>query len=101
MSSIERIYVWIPEPVEGFDDRELSNELESWLDENEGGYTFVDEDGETVAPCVIVREPRAGEARGLYEQRENGNLQILGYSVAVPERLRELTDAAFNAVCCG
>lgn len=102
MSTVTRTFVWIPEPVEGFDDDQLITDLQAWVDENEAGFTFTDDLlDEVVEPSVIVRAPRGTEARGLYERHENGNLQILRYSIAAPERVRELTDAAFNAVCCG
>ena len=50
---------------------------------------------------VSVRPARAGEAGGTYYRKANGNLQILGYSLEVPEDLRELQERAFALFCSG
>lgn len=44
---------------------------------------------------VTIRNPRGGEAEATYRRSEHG-LQILGYSIPVPEPLREAIDAAWN-----
>jgi hypothetical protein len=52
---------------------------ERWLDDNEGDF------------CIFVRPAREDECAGLYEGE-----QILGYSIAVPDGVRELTDRAWE-----
>ena len=48
---------------------------------------------------VCVRPARAGEAPGTYYRTASGNLQILGYSLEMPENLQELSDAAWQKFC--
>jgi D-alanine-D-alanine ligase-like ATP-grasp enzyme len=48
---------------------------------------------------VTVRPARAGEASGCYIVRANGNLQILGYSLDIPEDLQDLREAAWELYC--
>ena len=48
---------------------------------------------------VQVRPTRAGEAPGIYYRTESGGLQILGYSLEMPEDLRDLSDAAWERFC--
>ena len=48
---------------------------------------------------VQVRPARAGEAPGTYYRTASGNLQILGYSLEMPENLQELSDAAWQKFC--
>lgn len=58
---------------------------EEWLTEHEGDHL-----------SIGVREVQGNEAAGTYEVREGGDLQILGYSIPVPERVKELTDTAWE-----
>jgi hypothetical protein len=48
---------------------------------------------------VSVRPTRAGEAPGTYYQKAIGDLQILGYSLEVPEDLTDLSEKAWNLFC--
>jgi hypothetical protein len=48
-----------------------------------------------------VRKARSGEAPGHYFEQDDGNLQILGYSVLLPEDIEELIHLAFNLFCSG
>jgi len=48
---------------------------------------------------VQVRPARAGEAPGTYYRTASGGLQILGYSLEMPEDLRNLSDAAWEKFC--
>jgi len=51
---------------------------------------------------VTVRPTRAGEASGTYLVRDNGNLQILGYSLSIEDTcpgLHEIQEAAFAKFC--
>jgi hypothetical protein len=73
-----------------------SGEYDAELARLEDCYT--DREGET-RYTVSVRKARDGEAPGTYLTRENGNRQILGYSIEKPEDLIELQEAAFNRFC--
>ena len=46
---------------------------------------------------VTIRAPRRGEALATYERSVGGDLQILGYSIPVPEALNEAVEKARNA----
>jgi len=48
---------------------------------------------------VYVRRSRKGEVSGTYLERNDGSLQILGYSVEIPQDLADLTEKAWNAYC--
>jgi hypothetical protein len=48
---------------------------------------------------VSVRPARGGEASGTYYRRASGDLQILGYSLEVPEDLSDLSEAAWQNYC--
>ena len=48
---------------------------------------------------VTVRPARAGKASGIYYRQPNGNLQILGYSLEIPEDLQDLREAAWERFC--
>ena len=48
---------------------------------------------------VSVRPARGGEAGGTYYRQASGNLQILGYSLEVPEDLHDLSEAAWQKFC--
>lgn len=55
---------------------------------------------ETDTPyCVRVRKARSGEAPGTYVRQASGNLQILGYSIEMPEDLHDLSAAAWEKFC--
>jgi hypothetical protein len=85
-----RHYDWIPEwlgaPTTARE-REAANErAQAYLDEHEGDDL-----------CIVVRRPRRGEAAGVYEREiRHGKLQILDYSVDVPEDVRDLLDRAYH-----
>jgi len=48
---------------------------------------------------VSVRPTRSGEAPGTYYRKAMGDLQILGYSLEVPEDLTDLSEKAWNLFC--
>jgi len=48
---------------------------------------------------VMVRPARAGEAPGTYYRTASGNLQIVGYSLEMPEDLHDLSEAAWEKFC--
>lgn len=71
--------------------------LQQAYDDLEDDTSWVDEvSGETVTPCVVVRKPRLGEAEGTYQVTWGGGLQILGYTIPVPEALRLLGEQAWS-----
>lgn len=43
---------------------------------------------------VEIRTPRRGEAEGTYYRRPDGTLQILGYSIPVPDRFYDALEVA-------
>lgn len=92
-------FVFIPEIPEGWSEDDFINRLQAAVDLLEADASWDDENGETVRPWIVVRLPRHGEARGTYEVRADQTLQILGFTVAVPEGLRRLREQAFEAVC--
>jgi hypothetical protein len=57
---------------------------------------WTDDSGAVVRPSIQVRAGRRDEAAGTYYRRSNGTLQILGYSIPVPEALMALTDEAWE-----
>ncbi len=46
---------------------------------------------------VEIRAPRRGEAPGTYARRSDGTLQILGFSIPVPEALDHVLNKALDA----
>jgi len=48
---------------------------------------------------VSVRPTRSGEAPGTYYRKASGDLQILGYSLEIPEDLTDLSEEAWNLFC--
>lgn len=48
---------------------------------------------------VSVRPAHGGEASGTYYRRANGDLQILGYSLEMPEDLSDLSESAWQKYC--
>ena len=48
---------------------------------------------------VLVRPARSGEAPGTYYRTASGGLQILGYSLEMPDDLQDLSDAAWEKFC--
>ena len=85
-----RHYDWIPEwlgaPTTASEREAADERAQAYLDEHEGDDL-----------CIVVRRPRRDEAAGLYEREiRNGRLQILGYSVEVPEDVRDLIDRAYQ-----
>lgn len=71
------------------------------VDEMEGSVSWVDDDGNTVRPSVVCRPPRRGEAPGIYLEKSNGDLQILGYTVPKPDALQDLLNRAWDRACRG
>jgi hypothetical protein len=47
---------------------------------------------------VEIRKPRRGEAVATYYRKRDGTLQILGYSIPVPEAFSEAEQDAINSV---
>ena len=72
------------------------DEYEAACDRLERCYTSAEGD---TRYTVTVRPARVGEASGTYVRRENGNLQILGYSIEKPDDLRDLSEVAWNLFC--
>jgi len=60
----------------------------SWLSGHEGD-----------ALSISVRSTRRGEAAGTYQITHRGDRQILGFSIPVPELIRELIQAACEHAC--
>lgn len=51
---------------------------------------------------VTVREPRRGEAEGhTYYAKDDGTLQILGFSISVPDAYSDDSRHCYEAVCSG
>jgi hypothetical protein len=78
-------YVWIVAGAPSI----LSNEAiaEAYVSEmNDRGWS------------VEVRAPRRGEAEGTYYRKRDGTLQVLGYSVPVPEEFRLDSDRVCDAL---
>jgi hypothetical protein len=64
---------------------------------NDIGYQWRDESG--VEPVEFeVRGSRQGEAEGTYYVRRDGTLQILGYSIPVPEDLHRVIQESWDAL---
>ena len=72
------------------------SEYEAECDRLESCYTDLESD---TLYRVSVRPCRAGEASGTYLRRAGGDLQILGYSIEMPDDLHDLSEAAFNRYC--
>lgn len=43
-----------------------------------------------------VRSPRGGEAEGTYYRKNDGTLQITGYSIETPEAVRDVLNRAWD-----
>lgn len=80
-------------------DPDMIEAFQAAVDEMEGSVSWVSDDGNTVRPSVVCRPPRHGEAAGVYLERSNGDLQILGYTVPTPDALRDLLNRAWNRAC--
>jgi hypothetical protein len=86
-----REYIWYTDestwaPDGSYVDVDKLNALaEDWLDEHEGDEVAIN--------VWLVSE---GQASGIYEIQANGNWQILGYSISVPEDVHDLTDRAWE-----
>ena len=50
---------------------------------------------------ILARTPRRGEAPALYGEREDGDLQILGYSIGVPSDVDDIRQEAWRLYCEG
>jgi hypothetical protein len=50
---------------------------------------------------VFVRPSMSGYASGTYMWMKNGDLQILGYSVDVPDDFEAIREKAWNLFCSG
>ena len=50
---------------------------------------------------IYARMPRQGEASGTYGVKTNGDLQILGYTIPLPDPVRDLMDKAWGRFCEG
>jgi hypothetical protein len=75
---------WGPADVTPDEDRAACTRMEAQLNEHAPtGFSF------------RVRLARKGEAAGTYLDLCTGSLQILGYSIPVPERVREMVDVAY------
>lgn len=75
---------WGEAEVTQDEDRAACARMETYLDDHAPvGYSF------------RVRRARQGEAAGTYLDLCTGTLQILGYSLPVSERVREMVDAAY------
>lgn len=79
--------------------RDMVDDLQAAVDELEVAVRLADDDGAVTRPSVTYRTPRRGEATGTYRCRADGSLQILGYSLPVPEELRDLLDQAWEHAC--
>lgn len=81
-------YTWIPDAMAwGSETTDAEHEIacmraENWLTENEGPNL-----------SISVRPAHQGEACGIYRGQ-----QILGFSIPVPEEIRELLDEAWDYV---
>lgn len=81
-------YTWV---VDEWGDVSVSDEesdaacerAEEWLTEHEGNDV-----------SISVRRVRRGECAGIYEGQ-----QILGYSIPVPEEVKDLTNRAWEHAC--
>ena len=74
----------------------FSDKYESECARLESCYTECEADTQyftTVRPC------HSGEAPGTYQLCANGNLQIFGYSIEMPNDLHDLSEEAFNKFC--
>jgi hypothetical protein len=96
---LTRHFVWLPEPIEGIDYRDMCAALAAWLNAN--ATTFPDYNGVTVRASFEVRKPRIGEACGMY---------LLDYRYRVHSHTAErpgfdvvsnLMRRAIDAVCRG
>ena len=74
------------------------SEYEAECDRLESCYSDLESD---TLYSVSVRPCRAGEASGTYLRRASGDLQILGYSMEVPDDLHDLSDAAWTRFTFG
>ena len=72
------------------------DDYEAECDRLEQHYT--DLEGDT-RYSVSVRPARGGEASGTYYRKSSGDLQILGYSLEVPEDLSDLSETAWQKYC--
>lgn len=82
----------------GFEYVEIVSEPTNALTDHDAARVFADE----MAECgwtVEVRAPRSGEAEGTYYRKGDGTLQILGYSLPVPESYRLDSERAYESAC--
>lgn len=77
---------------------ELVSEPTSALTDSDGARLFVEEMAER-GWTVEVRAPRSGEAGGTYYCKSDGTLQILGFSIPVPESYRLDSERAYERAC--
>ena len=75
-------------------DAEIENNLEDTLNSME--ITDPDDNEEIE---WTVREPRRGEAEGTYYRRDDGSLQILGYSIPLDEKISDAVNTAWEIAC--
>ena len=82
------------------DPQHIDNTLDTFMatacQQLEECYTVLEAD---TRYSVCVRPARSGEASGTYYRQANGNLQILGYSLEMPEDLHDLSAAAWEKFC--
>ena len=67
--------------------------------EHEAGVERMDTFASEHAPdgiTVVVRTAREGEIAGTYREGSNGDLQILGASIPVPDEIAHLTEQAWH-----
>lgn len=93
-----RHYVWIPEIPSGFSNKEFIDALQAAVNAMESDVTLTDEDGDTIAPSITVRDVRMKEARGLYLD-DYGNLRPVHGEYDYPQALRDLTESAWRTAC--
>jgi hypothetical protein len=78
---------------------EMIDAYQAALDALEDGVSWVDGNGTTIRPAVVARPPQQGEAEALYEKNRDGTLQVLGFSIPVPDELRDLQNRAWDRAC--
>lgn len=86
-------YVWVMSRAFGWGNTDVTeDEHEEALDRAADWLADNDLDGVQIA----VRSPRSGEAEGFYQRSGSGDLQILGYSIPVPNEIDELCRKAWE-----
>jgi hypothetical protein len=89
---MSRLYGWGNSPTEKGGNEVSEDEHVAAMQRAEDWLT--DHEGDDVE--IYVRSPHQGEAEGIYEKKANGNLQILNYSIPVPDEIMKLTNKAWE-----